>query len=183
MNARLEGQRSAHWQKLSSERNLRMGLFSSSLFRRKDVEQLIGEMNQGERLHRRLGPARPDGLGIGATIGTGLYVQTGVVAKEIAGPVADALVPAGGRRLRVRGALLFRAREHGARGRQCLHLCVCDAGRAGGLDHRLGPHPGVRHRLERRRRGLVEPSGLVSAKCAPHPARPAVDCLHHGIST
>ena len=47
-----------------------MGLFSSSYFRRKDIHQLIGEMNDGERLHRRLGPLALTGLGIGATIGT-----------------------------------------------------------------------------------------------------------------
>jgi basic amino acid/polyamine antiporter, APA family len=63
-----------------------MRLFSSSLFRRKDVSQLISEMNSGERLDRRLGPVALMGLGIGATIGTGLYVQTGFVAKEFAGP-------------------------------------------------------------------------------------------------
>jgi APA family basic amino acid/polyamine antiporter len=43
-------------------------------------------MNSGERLDRRLGPLALTGLGIGATIGTGLYVQTGFVAKEFAGP-------------------------------------------------------------------------------------------------
>src|SRR6516165_4357117 len=63
-----------------------MGWFSSSLFRRKDVDQLLGEMKEGERLHRRLGPVALTGLGVGATIGTGLYVQTGFVAKEFAGP-------------------------------------------------------------------------------------------------
>ena len=40
-----------------------MGWFSSSLFRRKDVARLLGEMNQGERLHRRLGPLALTGLG------------------------------------------------------------------------------------------------------------------------
>ncbi len=63
-----------------------MRWFSSSLFRRKDISQLISEMNSGERLERRLGPLALTGLGIGATIGTGLYVQTGFVAKEFAGP-------------------------------------------------------------------------------------------------
>jgi APA family basic amino acid/polyamine antiporter len=63
-----------------------MALISSSLFRRKDVAQLIGEMNDGDRLHRRLGPVALTGLGVGATIGTGLYVQTGFVANEFAGP-------------------------------------------------------------------------------------------------
>src|ERR1700756_130670 len=63
-----------------------MGSISSSLFRRKDVDQLIHEMKEGDRLNRRLGPIALMGLGIGATIGTGLYVQTGFVAKEFAGP-------------------------------------------------------------------------------------------------
>jgi basic amino acid/polyamine antiporter, APA family len=63
-----------------------MRMFSSSLFRRKDVSRLLSEMNSGERLDRRLGPVALMGLGIGATIGTGLYVQTGFVAKEFAGP-------------------------------------------------------------------------------------------------
>jgi APA family basic amino acid/polyamine antiporter len=63
-----------------------MGWFSSGYFRRKDVGLLIAEMNEGERLHRRLGPVALTGLGVGATIGTGLYVQTGFVANEFAGP-------------------------------------------------------------------------------------------------
>jgi basic amino acid/polyamine antiporter, APA family len=63
-----------------------MGLFSSSFFRRKDITHLIGEMDDGERLNRRLGPFALTGLGVGATIGTGLYVQTGFVANEFAGP-------------------------------------------------------------------------------------------------
>jgi basic amino acid/polyamine antiporter, APA family len=63
-----------------------MGLFSSSFFRRKDITHLIGEMDDGERLNRRLGPVALMGLGVGATIGTGLYVQTGFVANQFAGP-------------------------------------------------------------------------------------------------
>ncbi len=63
-----------------------MGLFSSSFFRRKDVTHLLREMDDGERLNRRLGPVALTGLGVGATIGTGLYVQTGFVANEFAGP-------------------------------------------------------------------------------------------------
>ena len=63
-----------------------MGWFSSSLFRRKDVGRLLDEMHGGERLQRRLGPVALMALGIGATIGTGLYVQTGRVANELTGP-------------------------------------------------------------------------------------------------
>ena len=63
-----------------------MGLPFSNLFRRKDVKHLIGEMTDSDRLNRRLGPVALTGLGIGATIGAGLYVQTGRVAHELAGP-------------------------------------------------------------------------------------------------
>src|SRR5262245_32385407 len=67
-------------------RTSRMQWFSTPWFRRKPVALLIGEMNDGERLHRRLGPVSLTSLGVGATIGTGLYVLTGVVAHDFAGP-------------------------------------------------------------------------------------------------
>jgi APA family basic amino acid/polyamine antiporter len=63
-----------------------MGWLLSGYFQRKDVTHLLAEMQDGERLHRRLGPVALTGLGVGATIGTGLYVQTGFVANEFAGP-------------------------------------------------------------------------------------------------
>jgi APA family basic amino acid/polyamine antiporter len=63
-----------------------MGWNSPGYFRKKNVALLLAEMNDGERLHRKLGPLALTGLGVGATIGTGLYVQTGIVAKEFAGP-------------------------------------------------------------------------------------------------
>ncbi|WP_148597013.1 amino acid permease [Aquisphaera giovannonii] len=58
----------------------------SQLFQRKPVGELIRELNAGDRLHRRLGPIELMSLGVGATIGTGLYVSTGIVARDIAGP-------------------------------------------------------------------------------------------------
>ena len=60
-----------------------MQWFSSPWFRRKPVSVLIDEMNDGERLHRRLGPFSLIALGVGATIGSGLYVQTGIVARDV----------------------------------------------------------------------------------------------------
>src|SRR6516165_7738474 len=63
-----------------------MQWFSTPWFRRKPVALLMDEMHGGERLHRRLGPFALMSLGIGATIGTGLYVSTGIVAREVAGP-------------------------------------------------------------------------------------------------
>jgi APA family basic amino acid/polyamine antiporter len=64
----------------------RMQWISSARLRRKPISQLLVEMNDGERLHRRLGPVALTSLGVGATIGTGLYVLTGVVAHDFAGP-------------------------------------------------------------------------------------------------
>ncbi len=60
--------------------------FSNPLFRRKSASSMIGETGGGERLDRRLGPFSLIALGVGATIGSGLYVQTGIVARDVAGP-------------------------------------------------------------------------------------------------
>ncbi len=58
----------------------------SDLFARKPVATLLQEMEGGERLHRVLGPVALMSLGIGATIGAGIYVLTGEVARDYAGP-------------------------------------------------------------------------------------------------
>jgi APA family basic amino acid/polyamine antiporter len=58
----------------------------SNLFTRKPIETLLAEMQGGERLHRVLGPLALTSLGVGATIGTGIYVLTGEVAHNYAGP-------------------------------------------------------------------------------------------------
>ena len=47
-------------------------------------------------------------------------------------------------RLRLRRHVLFRAGEHDPGVRQRLHLRLCHAGRACGLDHRLGPRARIR---------------------------------------
>jgi basic amino acid/polyamine antiporter, APA family len=58
----------------------------ASLFARKPIDTLLKEMHGGERLHRVLGPLALTSLGVGATIGTGIYVLTGEVARNYAGP-------------------------------------------------------------------------------------------------
>ena len=58
----------------------------SDPFARKPIEMLLGEMQGDERLHRVLGPLALTSLGVGATIGTGIYVLTGEVARNYAGP-------------------------------------------------------------------------------------------------
>ncbi len=57
-----------------------------SLFARKPVPLLLEEMAGEERLRRVLGPIQLTGLGVGAVIGAGIFVSTGAVARQTAGP-------------------------------------------------------------------------------------------------
>src|SRR5438105_5926294 len=57
------------------------------LFATKSLERLHAEMAEDEgRLRRVLGPVALTSLGIGAIIGAGIFVMTGRVAAEDAGP-------------------------------------------------------------------------------------------------
>src|SRR5262245_4776561 len=57
-----------------------------NLFRRKSVTQLQTEALTDQRLKRALGATNLTMLGIGAIIGTGIFVLTGTVAAQNAGP-------------------------------------------------------------------------------------------------
>jgi APA family basic amino acid/polyamine antiporter len=57
-----------------------------NLFRRKSVTALQAEALGDQRLKRALGPLNLTALGIGAIIGTGIFVLTGTVAAQNAGP-------------------------------------------------------------------------------------------------
>ncbi|MCX8002001.1 MAG: amino acid permease [Anoxybacillus mongoliensis] len=57
-----------------------------SLFRRKSIEALMSESGKGAALKKELGAFDLTMLGIGAIIGTGIFVLTGVAAAEHAGP-------------------------------------------------------------------------------------------------
>jgi basic amino acid/polyamine antiporter, APA family len=57
-----------------------------NLLRRKTVVELQAEANADQRLNRALGPIHLTLLGIGAIIGTGIFVLTGTVAAQNAGP-------------------------------------------------------------------------------------------------
>jgi APA family basic amino acid/polyamine antiporter len=59
---------------------------SSQLFARKPLELLLEEMAGEHRLRRVLGPVTLSSLGIGAIIGAGIFVSTGAIAKQTAGP-------------------------------------------------------------------------------------------------
>src|SRR3954471_14155882 len=56
------------------------------LFRRKSVTALQAEALGDKSLKRALGPLNLTALGIGAIIGTGIFVLTGTVAAQNAGP-------------------------------------------------------------------------------------------------
>jgi basic amino acid/polyamine antiporter, APA family len=59
---------------------------ASQLFARKPLSLLLEEMKGENRLRRVLGPVQLTSLGIGAIIGTGIFVLTGVAAHDKAGP-------------------------------------------------------------------------------------------------
>ncbi|MGD9646453.1 MAG: amino acid permease [Pirellulales bacterium] len=58
----------------------------NSVFRKKTLENLLAEMAGEHRLKRVLGPVSLTALAIGAIIGAGIFVVTGRVAAEDAGP-------------------------------------------------------------------------------------------------
>lgn len=70
---------------------------SSSLFRTKSVEQSIRDTEEPEHaLKKSLSSLDLTVFGIGVVIGTGIFVLTGLIAKQTAGPsVALAFVVAG----------------------------------------------------------------------------------------
>jgi APA family basic amino acid/polyamine antiporter len=57
-----------------------------NLFVRKPLKMLVEEMEGENRLRRVLGPVTLTSLGIGAIIGTGIFVLTGIAAHDKAGP-------------------------------------------------------------------------------------------------
>jgi len=59
---------------------------ASQLFARKSLSVLLEEMRGENRLRRVLGPVTLTSLGVGAIIGTGIFVLTGVAAHDKTGP-------------------------------------------------------------------------------------------------
>jgi basic amino acid/polyamine antiporter, APA family len=58
----------------------------NQLFARKPLKMLLDEMAGEHRLRRVLGPVQLTSLGVGAIIGTGIFVLTGVAAHDRTGP-------------------------------------------------------------------------------------------------
>ncbi len=63
-----------------------MGNLRQQLFTRKPLSLLLEEMKGENRLRRILGPVQLSSLGVGAIIGTGIFVLTGQAAHDKAGP-------------------------------------------------------------------------------------------------
>jgi basic amino acid/polyamine antiporter, APA family len=59
---------------------------ANNLFAKKPLSLLLEEMRGENRLRRILGPVTLTSLGVGAIIGTGIFVLTGVAAHDKAGP-------------------------------------------------------------------------------------------------
>ena len=57
-----------------------------SLFERKPLAVLLAELHGESRLRRVLGPLQLTSLGVGAIIGSGIFVTTGAIARDVAGP-------------------------------------------------------------------------------------------------
>src|SRR5574338_1064908 len=57
-----------------------------ALFRTKSVDVLLAELAGEHRLRRCLGPVSLTALGVGAIIGAGIFVLTGLAARDYAGP-------------------------------------------------------------------------------------------------
>src|SRR5688572_24867472 len=58
----------------------------NQLFATKPLGQLLEEMKGDQRLRRVLGPVQLTALGVGAIIGTGIFILTGQAAHDKAGP-------------------------------------------------------------------------------------------------
>ncbi len=58
----------------------------SRLFEKKPLAELLSEAHGEHRLRRVLGPVSLTSLGVGAIIGAGIFVLTGIAAHDVAGP-------------------------------------------------------------------------------------------------
>src|ERR1039457_5072795 len=66
------------------------------IFAKKPLHVLFEEMKGENRLRRILGPVGLTSLGVGAIIGTGIFVLTGVAAADKAGPAMTLSMVAAG---------------------------------------------------------------------------------------
>ena len=118
------------------------------------VTKKIGSLDEGgdrPALRRHLGPWGLIALGIGMIVGAGLFSLTGIAAAENAGPAVTISFLVAALGCVFAGMCYSELATMIPRRRQRLYLCLCHAGRARRLDHRLGS----RARIRRRRLGGV----------------------------
>ncbi len=121
----------------------------SHLLKTKSIEQIVSDVEHGGKtLRRSLSAWDLTLLGIGAIIGTGIFVLTGTAAANQAGPGDHGVLPGSRACVRVRSAVLRRVRVDGADRRQRLYLRLRLARRDRGVADRLGSDPRVRGRLD-----------------------------------
>ena len=100
-----------------------------SILATKSIEQIqseqLGDGHAG--LQRVLGPGQLIMLGVGAIIGTGIFVLTGQAAAANAGPAIVLSMVLAGLTSVLAALLLLRVRLERSRRRVRLHLCLCDA--------------------------------------------------------
>src|SRR5688500_14540150 len=75
-----------YWRRSRRELVQRSYLAHHSLFAKKPLSILLEEAAGENRLRRVLGPLELTALGVGAVIGTGIFVLTGVAAHDRTGP-------------------------------------------------------------------------------------------------
>ena len=100
----------------------------SNLLKTKSIEQLVGDVEHGKKqLKRTLSALDLTLLGIGAIIGTGIFVLTGTAAANQAGPAITMSYMVGRAGLRLRRALLCRVRVDDPDRGQRVYLRLRDA--------------------------------------------------------
>ena len=108
------------------------------LFSKKPLHILLEEMKGENRLRRILGPVALTSLGVGAIIGTGIFVLTGVAAHDKAGPAIILSFILSGI------ACIFAAlcyAEFASMVPVCglsIYLCLCNFRRVLCMDYRMG---------------------------------------------
>lgn len=63
-----------------------MGLVPGQAFLKKPLSMMLDELKGEQRLHRVLGPLQLSSLGVGAIVGTGIFVLVGIAAHDRTGP-------------------------------------------------------------------------------------------------
>ena len=142
-------------------------------FARKSHDVLVRDATADPEhgLKRSVGVLDLTALGIGAVIGTGIFVIIGEAIGDRR-PVDHHLLRPRGRDVPVLGLLLRRTGLVDPGLGQRVHLRLRDPGRAGRVDHRLGPDPRVRRGGGGGRRGLGRlPASRCWTRCSASPSR------------